>query len=215
MTIKSNGSFSETITNLADKAEKSLYSLKRVLLHNNKIKLPLHLFNIFIKPVLLYGSEIWGQDFMDNKKWDKSAIEKVHLKFCKNILQCNRQACNAAVRGELGQFPLLLEVKLNIVKYWLHIVQLPHYNLAKQAFIEQMVNDTNNKSWFNCLSALIKENGMNFLLDKAPALKHHKVITGLMKTNLRNKYEVFWKKSITDENSKLRLYPAKIKQQFK
>ena len=169
LTIRSNGSFSETITNLADKAGKSLHSLRGILLHNNKIKLPLHLFNVFIKPVLLYGSEIWGQDFMDYKKWDKSPIEKIHLKFCKNLLQCNRQAYNTAVRGELGQFPLLLDVKLNIVKYWLHIVQLPHNNLAKEAFMEQMKN---NWSWFNSLSAVTKENGINFPLDKAPSLKH-------------------------------------------
>ena len=211
LTIRSNGSFSETITNLADKAGKSLHSLRGILLHNNKIKLPLHLFNVFIKPVLLYGSEIWGQDFMDYKKWDKSPIEKMHLKFCKYLLQCNRQACNTAVRGELGQFPLLLDVKLNIVKYWLHIVQLPHNNLAKEAFMEQMKN---NWSWFNCLSAVTKENGINFPLDKAPSLKHQAVITGLMKTNQMKKYEVYWKNLVTDENSKLRMY-AKIKHHFR
>ena len=214
MTIKSNGSFSQTITNLAEKVANLLYSFKKVLLHNNKIKLPLHLFNVFIKPILPSGSEIWGQDFIDYKKWDKTAIEKTHLRFCKNILQCNRQACNAAVRGELGQYPLLLEVKLNIVKYWLHIVQLPHYNLAKEAFLEQMVNNTNNRSWFNCLSALLKENGMNFLLDKAPSLKHKKIITGLIKTNLTSKYEAFWKNLVTNENNKLRMY-AKIKHHFR
>ena len=214
LTIKSNGSFSDTITKLAEKADKSLYSFNKVLLHNNQIKLPLHLFNVFIKPILLYGSELWGQDFMDYNKWDRTAIEKVHLKFCKNILQTNRQACNAAVRGELGQYPLLLEIKLNIIKYWLHIVQLQPDNLVKEAFKEQLKNNANSRSWFNCLKTLTEETEISFPLDQAPSLKQTKVIINSTRSNLMGKYKDFWKNLITNENSKLRMY-AQIKQHFR
>ena len=41
-------------------------------------------------------------------------FEKVLLNFGKCILGVNRKACNAGVRGELGIFPVYLDVGLNI-----------------------------------------------------------------------------------------------------
>ena len=44
--------------------------------HNLSIKCLLSLFDKMVKPILLYGCEIWG--FGNN-----DVLEKVHLKFCK------------------------------------------------------------------------------------------------------------------------------------
>jgi hypothetical protein len=49
-----------------------------------------------VKPILLYGCEIWG--FGNN-----NVLEKVHLKFCKMILNLKTSTPNYMIYGELGR----------------------------------------------------------------------------------------------------------------
>ena len=52
-----------------------------------------------ILPILNYASEIWGFHPAPD-------IERVHLKFLKQILKVKSQTPSAAVYGELGRVPL-------------------------------------------------------------------------------------------------------------
>jgi hypothetical protein len=70
----------------------------------NSEKHPLYLNNI-PKPILLYGSEIWGYENI-------KIIEQVHLGFCKRILKVRYSTPNFMVCGELGRYPL--EIKKNL-----------------------------------------------------------------------------------------------------
>ena len=53
--------------------------LKKGRMHNLSIKCQLELSDSIVKPILLYGSEIWG--FGKNE-----VIKRIHLKFCKLLL---------------------------------------------------------------------------------------------------------------------------------
>jgi hypothetical protein len=48
-------------------------------------------------------------------------IERFHLKFCKRILGVHSKTTNIAIYAELGRIPLIAQISLHIVKYWLHI----------------------------------------------------------------------------------------------
>ena len=61
-----------------------------------------------VKPILLYGYEIWGSGNND-------VLEKVRLKFCKMILNLKTSTPNYMIYGELGRYPkstLILELFL-------------------------------------------------------------------------------------------------------
>ena len=58
------------------------------------------------------------QDF---KKWDNSAIGKMHLKFCKRYLEVNNNASNLACRAELGRLPLVVPINQKIMKYFVYL----------------------------------------------------------------------------------------------
>jgi hypothetical protein len=94
-----------------------------------------------VKPILLYGSEIWGGSLNYRKQansfdnWFKEEIEKCHLKYCRFLLGVNRRTPILAILGETGRFPLVLEVKRNMVKYWLRIKDLPADSLLYKAYI--------------------------------------------------------------------------------
>ena len=60
----------------------------------------LKLFDSMILPILCYGCEIWGF----HKAPD---IERIHIKFLKQILSVKQNTCNATVYGELGRFPII------------------------------------------------------------------------------------------------------------
>ena len=59
------------------------------------------------KPIMLFSSEIWGYEL----KPDTNAIESLFNKFCKYILGVHRNTTNLAIQGELGTFPVLIDVK--------------------------------------------------------------------------------------------------------
>ena len=72
----------------------------------------LKIFHISIVPILHYTSEVWG--YMIGYKTQLTLNSD-----CKNILGVKSSTSNAAVAGELGQFPLIILRKINMLIYWL------------------------------------------------------------------------------------------------
>jgi hypothetical protein len=61
VTFSTSGSFTEAKNNLYHKGLKALFKVKKCFQgHSPKIKTIFHIFDYTIKPILLYGSEIWG-----------------------------------------------------------------------------------------------------------------------------------------------------------
>ena len=74
--LTKTGNFKRAIKTLADKGTKAMYEiLKRGKFHNLSISCQLDLFDKMVKPILLYGCELWGLSNCD-------IIERVHLKYC-------------------------------------------------------------------------------------------------------------------------------------
>jgi hypothetical protein len=69
-----------------------------------------------VKPILLYGSEIWG--FSKNIQ----CLEKVQLRFCKLLLKLKTSTPSYMIYGELGLFPIEIDVKLRMISYWARLL---------------------------------------------------------------------------------------------
>jgi hypothetical protein len=65
--------------------------------------------------MLLYGCEIWS--FGNN-----DVLEKVHLKFCKLLLNLKQSTPRILVFRELGRYPLDIHIKTRIINFWANIV---------------------------------------------------------------------------------------------
>jgi hypothetical protein len=91
-----------TKKNLADKALKAMYEvLKMGIMYKLSIQCLLDLFDKMIKPILLYGCEVWG--FSNN-----DILEKLHLKFCKILLNLKTSTPSYMVYGELGRYHIYI-----------------------------------------------------------------------------------------------------------
>ena len=117
------GNFTLALEHLKEKGVHAFSSIrKHSTLNRLRPNTASQIFDTMIFPILSYNSEIWGmytkQDF---KTWDRSAIEKIHLKFCKRYLEVNNKASNIACRAELGRLPLIIPINQRIMKYLVHL----------------------------------------------------------------------------------------------
>ena len=65
-------------------------------------------------------------------------IERVHLRFLKQLLNVRQQTSNMTEYGELGRVPFYIIRKIQIVKYWFKILAGPFtllYTNTKQQMI--------------------------------------------------------------------------------
>ena len=99
----------------------------------------LHLFDSLIAQILNYNSEVCSQlskqnlDAIDNNDYKLEKLffdtqgEKLHLQFCRNILDVANKTSIAATLGELGCYPLMIKC---LIKYWHHIrIEVDHDTL--------------------------------------------------------------------------------------
>ena len=108
-----SGSFSYAKSELYQKGLKAYFKLcKNILDLHPSIRTSLHIFDHTVKPVLLYGSEIWGT-FNSTSSESRNGIsldkifnniepEKRHTKIGKFILGVHRKSANFAVVSELS-----------------------------------------------------------------------------------------------------------------
>ena len=73
------------------------------------------LFDKMIKSILLYGCELWGLGNVD-------IIEKVQLKFFKQIFHLKNATPSYMIYGELGITPLYAEIQKRIVSFWCKLI---------------------------------------------------------------------------------------------
>ena len=68
------------------------------------IKTKLKLFDSLVSPIFLYAAEVWGI-------YEYEHMDKIHIKFYKNILGVRTQTPNYSVYGDLGRYPLSVIAK--------------------------------------------------------------------------------------------------------
>ena len=66
--------------------------------------------------------------------FDKSTIEQVHIKFCKQTLNVPWYTENIACRAELGRYPLSIDIKASIFSYWQRLKHSFNNVLLKETF---------------------------------------------------------------------------------
>lgn len=130
------------------KSLKAIFKLRRMLSPLPNTETCLHLFNHIVKPILLYGSEIWASSLFgvrNNKHINENNIEAFYfaqgppienalLKYCKMVLGVHRHTDNLAVYGELGIYPLYIDAIDRLLKYWHNIEFISENALLQDAY---------------------------------------------------------------------------------
>lgn len=164
VTISASGCFTEAKNIIFKKGLKAYFKLcKSMGEYKPSISTFLHVFDHTVKPVLMYGSEIWGTFSQGRLKSDDSfyklcndfLIEKLNIKACKFILGLNKRCTNAAARGELGRYPFLFNVIINIINYWIRLKNSGGVLLKEALMLSEELHKNNKNSWITCVYSIL------------------------------------------------------------
>ena len=112
-----NGNVFDARKKLVEQSQKSLFAIyKKIRNQNISIDVQLKLFDSLVEPILLYGSEVWGYENL-------VTLERVHLQFCKRILNLRLSTPNFMVYGEIGRQSLKIRVQLRMISFWIKLIQ--------------------------------------------------------------------------------------------
>ena len=171
--FSSSGLFNYGQQDIFDKARKASFKVTKIITSAEpSIKTSLHLYDHLIKPILLYGSEIWGvfktnskvckrdEAFLFQSIYKNSLADKSQMSFLKYILGVNRYSSNLAVYSETGRLPMHLSVIISIVKY-LHRLENAGDGLLKDSYISsKYMFHEGLQSWYTAATYILQLLGL-------------------------------------------------------
>ncbi len=189
--ISSTGSHCRGIRELITTARRALFGLKKRMAKYPELipSMQLELFQRTVQPILLYVCEIWGYSEFDQ-------LERFFLSFLKNILFVKKSTPNCFVYGELGVFPLYIEQRLRVIKYWLKLIR-PSYSMCSytKLIYREMLNlnttHPNSSTWVTHVKNMLDNCGMgNFWKDQV--VDDEFVFISLFKQRMYDIYQQEW-----------------------
>ena len=109
----------------------------------------LQLFDTLLKPILTYGSEVWGTANYD-------VIEKFYLTFIKQSVGVKSSTNTCMVFAETGRYPLSVAIKKSIIKYWLKVIQSEDKKFINITYIKMKQS---NCSWVSYVKEILYNTG--------------------------------------------------------
>ena len=96
-------------------------------------------------------------------------IELIHTKFLRFILGVKKSTNLSALYGELGRIPLSIFRKINMIKYWMKILQQDDSSLLKQVYImlkqdSDLNNNYNGNNWASQIKTILQQHGFEYVL---------------------------------------------------
>ena len=79
------------------------------------------------------------------------------------MLGVHRNSANLVIHGELGTFPLLIDVKISMVSYYLYLRQLNNHLITDSLSENKKMHSQNNnrRSWISMVEQVINVNNIN------------------------------------------------------
>ncbi len=195
ITFSHNGNFDRAIKDMQIKAMRAMFKITSTLKSTDILNCSLYikLFDSMIKPILLYGGQVWSQRLLryflkeDFGKLDQLPFEQLQNKLCKQALHVGKYSSNLAVRAELGRFPLLITVALHTIKYWVNILKSPD-KIVYAAYQEDVALDkAGQANWATLVRAILARCGLSRAWD-TQVVAHPETLFKQVQTALIEQY---------------------------
>ena len=189
--LSRSGSFYATKKHLASQAEKAMYSLikkSRSLLL--PIDLQIELFDKLVKPILLYGSEVWGFGTLD-------VLERTKLKILKFILNMKSSTPDFMVYGETGFFPININIQCRVIAYWAKLISSDVFKLSGIMYkviycLSKYLNIRNTRfCWIRNVKHILDNCGMSGIWE-SQTFPNEKWLVCAVKQKLRGIFITNW-----------------------
>ena len=142
----------------------------------------------------------------------------INIILCKYILGISKYSTDAAVRGELGRYPIAIKLISLSVKYWIRTSSLDVRNIVKLSYIENVCSFKGEKNnWAGIIYHLLNLFEMSYRWENQENEESMGSSADIctIKSHMYSLYSNLWRSHINRSNSnKLRTY-AKFKTDFK
>ena len=191
---------------LGDQGRKALFGVLHRLRSITPIppRVQFKLFDAVIKPILMYGSDVWGHN-----KSGISMIDKVMLRFSRCVLNVKATTSNVMVYGECGVLPPSLYCTVSTMCYMNRLHQMPDNSIVRQVYNELFkLHQMGFVTWVTGVGELVDTYSIN--IDDSPAK-----FKSECKRSVFGKFTHAWSEDVQNiqRNPILRTY-CKIKQEF-
>ena len=127
-------------------------------------------------------------------------IDKIHIKFCKNILGVRTQSPNYAVYGDLGRYSLSVIAKERSIKFWLKI--LAYNNSLTFNLFQTQIDDLDalaqpgrfkhKRSWAHGIKSLLDNLGFSQMW--------HNQLIEVIRNRIRDHFTQHWYANICNSS---------------
>jgi hypothetical protein len=168
--INCGGNFSYAMIDLFSRGQHALFKVKSIFKNGYpSVSTFLETFDHTVKPVLLYSSGIWGLFDVTSRitrsknnvifnVFQNSKIYKFNTQFNKYVLGVGKKASNWAVVGELGRYPLYVDIIISMIKYWIHLHDDTSSPILRAALDENYgMFQSDQHCWVTCIHIILKE----------------------------------------------------------
>ena len=115
------------------------------------------LFDTIVKPVLCYGSEIWGYRYCEK-------IEKLQSKFCKRFCCLSANTADYLALGECGRLPIATTYMTRCLSYWIKLLRMENHRYPKQAYLMLKRLDEGGKTtWASQIKSILFRFGFGYV----------------------------------------------------
>ena len=204
-------SFYITKKHIAEQGTRAMYSL---LAKSRNMHLPvdlqIELFTKLVKPILLYGCEIWGFGNID-------VIERVQLKYIKHVLNLKSSTPNYIVYVEVGVYPLKIDIYSRMISYWGKLNSIENFgSLANSVYLvansfykySNISSRSTYFKWINSIKEILCTSGYSGIWD-SHVFPNKKWLSSAIKQRYTDPFLSDWYSKI-DSNLNYRIFKHKF-----
>ena len=196
-----NNKFTKAQMSQLAMANRAVFALlKKCRRLNLPLDIQLELFEKCVNPVLLYGCEIWSSG-------TSLACEKLQLKYLKMLSRVKRNTPNCMVFGELGIFPVSLEVMCRKLCFWYKLSASMFSGSSKLSvsllhLCWKLYNHTPHKlNWLKDVHSMLNNLGLSYIwLERDSITFSVQYFKALVKKRMHDQYIQQWHQNLS-ENS--------------
>jgi hypothetical protein len=201
-----NNNFFKAIKERCTVANRAMFLLlKRCRQACLPLDIQIDLFKKCVHPILLYGCEVWGFSNL-------VMCSRFQLRFLKLVLGLNKSTPTCMVLGEVGCFPIELEVKYRMLSFWysLHCQSVEGFDkmscLLYRLIAVQKESTEFVMPWLKEVHLILDQLGLSFLKISAPyTVNYFKFIA---KQRLQDQFLQAWRGTLLESSvcTNYRLY---------
>ena len=181
------------------------------------------IFEKVVEPILLYNCEItqaflpskWSYiDFKDNIWKNENQINQVIRSFLRQILGVGKKTSTWVITTETGKYPIVLKVYIQIMKYWIRLLNIESKYMQESQIIHAKLWKSNKSSWCKIIEYLLKYTNLEKGFNIKDVIERPNSFLDKFRRNIFKNYLDYWKKEQSSiSNTKLDFYKS-IKKHF-